>query len=189
MDFDFGFIHLDLRNETPISDQIAEQLRIEIQQGQIQPGAWLPTVRQLASQLKINFNTVARAYRILDSEGLILSRQGQGSFVIEKQVEGKTNSAEAPAQVEEALSVQEQMDRLVNDMESLARAAGLEMADVIAHIQGSIVIPEKHPRKMKRRKNALVRRKVLNSYLSILEAVVRKRRASSRPVRGKKKKR
>lgn len=58
-------------------------MRRLVQDGSLQPGDQLPTVRILASQLKVNFNTIARAYRILDQEGLISTQQGRGTFVLE----------------------------------------------------------------------------------------------------------
>lgn len=78
---DFPIIELNLRAETPLFEQIANQLRQNIIDGVLPTGAKLPAVRELAHFWQINFNTVARAYRVLDSEGLIRSRQGQGSFV------------------------------------------------------------------------------------------------------------
>lgn len=74
-------IHIDLRQKQPLAEQIQEELRRIIGAGSLLPGAPLPTVRQLASQLRVNFNTVARAYRALDIEGLITTRQGRGTFV------------------------------------------------------------------------------------------------------------
>lgn len=77
-------ITLNYRNKMSLCDQILTELRSQILSGQLQPGERLPTVRQLAIQLRVNFNTVARAYRILDSEGMITTRQGQGTFVIDR---------------------------------------------------------------------------------------------------------
>lgn len=50
--------------------------------GELKPGDQLPTVRVLAKKLKVNFNTVARAYRLLDSGGLISTQQGRGTYVL-----------------------------------------------------------------------------------------------------------
>jgi GntR family transcriptional regulator len=47
------------------------------------PGEQLPTVRQLAADLRVNFNTVARAYRQLDEEGIISTQHGRGTFILE----------------------------------------------------------------------------------------------------------
>jgi GntR family transcriptional regulator len=51
--------------------------------GVLKPGDQLPTVRQLATDLRVNFNTVARAYRLLDEAGVISTQQGRGTYVLE----------------------------------------------------------------------------------------------------------
>jgi len=51
--------------------------------GVLRPGDQLPTVRQLATDLRVNFNTVARAYRLLDEAGVISTQQGRGTYVLE----------------------------------------------------------------------------------------------------------
>ena len=51
--------------------------------GALKPGDQLPTVRQMAAELRVNFNTVARAYRILDDLGLISTQQGRGTYIWE----------------------------------------------------------------------------------------------------------
>jgi GntR family transcriptional regulator len=58
-------------------------MRLAVAAGTIQPGERLPVVRELAAQLRINPNTVARVYRELQAEGLLTSRQGSGTFVAE----------------------------------------------------------------------------------------------------------
>ncbi len=74
-------IRLDFRSEVPLYLQIAEQLRALIEKQVLQPEQQLPTVRALAAELRVNFNTVARAYRILDEAGLISTQRGRGTFV------------------------------------------------------------------------------------------------------------
>lgn len=74
-------IQIDLRSNTPIYLQITEQVRQLITAGVLQPGDQLPTVRQLATELRVNFNTVARAYRMLDEAGLISTQQGRGTYI------------------------------------------------------------------------------------------------------------
>ena len=80
-------IRLDKHQKVPYTDQIREKIRSLILAGRLKPGAPLPTVRELAAQLGINFNTAARAYRGLDAEGLIITRQGLGTFVRETALE------------------------------------------------------------------------------------------------------
>ena len=63
--------------------QIADRIRIAVATGELAPGAALPSVRQLASQLRINPATVVQAYRELEEAGVAESRQGAGTFVRE----------------------------------------------------------------------------------------------------------
>ncbi|HOB29747.1 MAG: GntR family transcriptional regulator [Dethiobacteria bacterium] len=65
----------------PIYYQLVEQIRNAIAGGMLKPGQQLPSVRELAGKLAINPNTVTRAYGILESEGLLIRRQGTGTFV------------------------------------------------------------------------------------------------------------
>jgi len=78
--FDF---QIDFRSPTGITTQIVEQVQSRVLSGQLRPGDQLPTVRQLAADLRVNFNTVARAYRILDDLGLISTQQGRGTYIWE----------------------------------------------------------------------------------------------------------
>jgi GntR family transcriptional regulator len=77
-------IHLDLRSDIPIYIQIVEQVRQLVAGGQLKPGDQLPTVRALASDLRVNFNTVARAYRLLDEAGIISTQQGRGTYILDE---------------------------------------------------------------------------------------------------------
>ena len=76
-------IQLDFRSGQPIYLQIVEQIRQMVARGELQQGDQLPTVRQLATDLRVNFNTVARAYRLLDEAGLISTQHGRGTYVWE----------------------------------------------------------------------------------------------------------
>jgi GntR family transcriptional regulator len=76
-------IQLDFRSGQPIYIQIVEQIRQMVVNGELRPGDQLPTVRQLAADLRVNFNTVARAYRLLDEAGLISTQHGRGTYVWE----------------------------------------------------------------------------------------------------------
>jgi GntR family transcriptional regulator len=76
-------IQLDFRSGVPIYTQITDQIRALVERGDLKPGEQLPTVRQLATELRINFNTVARAYRILDEAGLISTQHGRGTYIWE----------------------------------------------------------------------------------------------------------
>jgi len=76
-------IAIDFRSGQPIYIQIVEQIRRMVANGELKPGDQLPTVRQLATELRVNFNTVARAYRLLDEAGLISTQQGRGTYIWE----------------------------------------------------------------------------------------------------------
>jgi GntR family transcriptional regulator len=75
-------IELDLLSKIPIYVQIIDQVKHKIATGTLEPGDQLPTVRQLATDLRVNFNTIARAYRLLDEEGLISTQHGRGTYIL-----------------------------------------------------------------------------------------------------------
>ena len=75
------FEHVDPKSATPLYAQIADRLKVAIAAGELVPGAGLPSVRQLASQLRVNPATVVQAYRGLEEEGFVEVRQGAGTFV------------------------------------------------------------------------------------------------------------
>ena len=83
-------IQLDFRSGQPIYLQLVEQIRRLIASGELKSGDQLPTVRQLATDLRINFNTVARAYRLLDEAGLISTQHGRGTYIWEAPSEETT---------------------------------------------------------------------------------------------------
>jgi GntR family transcriptional regulator len=76
-------IELDFHSDIPIYIQIVEQVRAQIASGKLKPGDQLPTVRSLATDLRVNFNTVARSYRLLDEARIISTQQGRGTFILE----------------------------------------------------------------------------------------------------------
>lgn|SRR5574341_1068213 len=77
-------LHLDFRSGLPIYIQIMNQIEQQVSGGRLEPGNQLPTVRALAADLRVNFNTVARAYRLLDEAGVISTQQGRGTYIMEK---------------------------------------------------------------------------------------------------------
>jgi GntR family transcriptional regulator len=81
------FINIDPSSGLPIYLQIAQQIRTAVAMGRLQPEEPLPSVRQLAVELAVNPNTVARAYLDLEIEGVIYKRQGAGTFVSGQGVE------------------------------------------------------------------------------------------------------
>ena len=76
-----AIVSVDARDRTPIYAQLERGLRAAIAAGRLREGEQLPTVRQLAVDLRVNANTVARVYSELERAGVIETRRGVGSFV------------------------------------------------------------------------------------------------------------
>jgi len=76
-------LQIDFRSGLPIYTQIVNQVQAQVVSGILKHGDQLPTVRALAEELRINFNTVARAYRILDEARIISTQQGRGTYITE----------------------------------------------------------------------------------------------------------
>jgi GntR family transcriptional regulator len=76
-------LELDFRSGIPIYLQVVERIKERLAAGQLKPGDQLPTVRSLALEMRVNFNTIARAYRIMDDSGIISTQQGRGTYILE----------------------------------------------------------------------------------------------------------
>jgi GntR family transcriptional regulator len=76
-------LNLDFHSGLPIYTQVVNQIQSLLANGILHPGDQLPTVRALAAELRVNFNTIARAYRILDEERIISTQQGRGTYIME----------------------------------------------------------------------------------------------------------
>jgi len=74
-------IQITQADGTPFYQQVVNQVKFLVASGRLEEGEQLPPVRRLAEQLLVNPNTVARAYRELESEGVVVSRRGAGVFV------------------------------------------------------------------------------------------------------------
>lgn len=123
-------ITLDLRSNIPIYIQIVEQVRQQIVDGRLKPGDQLPTVRSLASDLRINFNTVSRAYRLLDEAGVISTQQGRGTYILEM----------PPPEVAERLRV-ESIDALARRFLTETRRLGFSLEQAIDHLNQQAISP------------------------------------------------
>ncbi len=77
------FERIDPRSSTPLYAQIASRLKVAIAAGELRPADALPSVRQLAAELRVNPATVVQAYRDLESDGFVEIRHGAGTFVRE----------------------------------------------------------------------------------------------------------
>jgi len=73
--------HISAADGVPLYQQIVNQVKLMLASGRLKPGDELPPIRVLAQQLLINPNTVARAYRELETEGVLTKRQGAGTYV------------------------------------------------------------------------------------------------------------
>jgi len=80
-----GWLTVDAAHPTPIYAQLDRGIRAAIATGRLGAGDQLPTVRQLAVDLRVNANTVARVYTDLERSGVVETRRGVGTFVAEKQ--------------------------------------------------------------------------------------------------------
>ena len=76
-------IEIDFRSGIPIYIQIMDQVKHMIATGELNPGDQLTTLRQLATDLRVNFNTVARSYKLLDESGVISTQHGRGTYILE----------------------------------------------------------------------------------------------------------
>jgi GntR family transcriptional regulator len=109
---------IDPRSPTPLYDQIAARIRVAVAAGELGPGDALPSVRQLASRLRVNPATVVQAYRALEAEGFVEMRQGSGTFI--REVEAGRRAKERAAEAE----------RLVREMMAKAARLGLGTKDL-----------------------------------------------------------
>jgi GntR family transcriptional regulator len=78
---------LDPKNGVPLYRQIINQIRFGMASGQLKTGEQLPTVRALAVELKVNLNTIAKAYKELEIQNALESHQGTGTFISSTTVE------------------------------------------------------------------------------------------------------
>lgn len=74
-------LHVNFKSGVPVYLQIVQQIKEAAAAGSLRPGEQLPSVRALAEELRINRNTAARAYAELESEGVVVNRQGAGCFL------------------------------------------------------------------------------------------------------------
>ena len=120
------FERIDPRSPTPLYAQIAGRLKVAIAAGELRPAAALPSVRQLAAELRVNPATVVQAYRDLETEGFVEIRHGAGTFVREL----------APAR--RARERARQATALVRQLLADARRVGVSLAELQAAIEEEI---------------------------------------------------
>ena len=111
------WVRVDQRAAKPLFDQLRTQIIDGIRDGKISPGIRLPTVRELAGQLGLAVNTVARAYRELESAGILETRGRFGTFV------ARVDPADAA------------MATAAHTFASAARALGIDKADALRYVE------------------------------------------------------
>ena len=116
-------IAIDNKSGVPFYRQIIEQIKFGIARQDLAPGDRLPTVRQLAVDLSINPNTVIRAYRELEIEGIIETQQGSGTFVGGRQP------------VIDDLERQRMLDQILTELLARASSYGFTIAEVLAGLR------------------------------------------------------
>lgn len=113
-----NIFRLDSSTGVPFYRQIIDQVLLAVGDGRLKPGTQLPTVRQLAVDLSVNLNTVAKAYREMEIRGIVQTQQGTGTFVAAR------SGAKSR---EKRKALQDLVDRLLANAEAL----GVPMEDVV----------------------------------------------------------
>jgi GntR family transcriptional regulator len=117
-------VSIDTRDRTPIYAQLERALRAAIATGRLAPGDQLPTVRQLAVDLRVNANTVARVYAELERAGVIETRRGVGSFI-----------SATPEQARSPREHERRLRAFVTRVLADADAAGFTVEELIAALE------------------------------------------------------
>jgi GntR family transcriptional regulator len=110
---------IDPKSGVPFYRQIIEQVKFAIARGDLKPGDRLPTMRQLAVDLSINPNTVIRAYREMEIEGVLDTHQGSGTFVSRHKPEIN------------ALERRRMLDQILTELLARASDYGLTLDEVL----------------------------------------------------------
>jgi GntR family transcriptional regulator len=118
-----AIVFIDARDATPIYAQLERGLRAAVATGRLRPGDQLPTVRQLAVDLSVNANTVARVYAELERAGVIETRRGVGSFI-----------SATPARAHPPGERDRRLRAFVTRMLADADAAGFTVAELIGEL-------------------------------------------------------
>jgi len=118
----FNF-HLDMHSGVPVYRQVVDQVRGAVAAGSLAAGDQLPTVRQLAVDLEINPNTVVRAYRELEYDGLLETHQGTGTFISGQKF--RRHAGER----------QRQLEQIASDTIARAGAAGFNIRELIDQLR------------------------------------------------------
>jgi DNA-binding transcriptional regulator YhcF (GntR family) len=112
---------IDQRSTVPVYEQLVRQIERSILSGEIEDGDKLPSIRELASSLRINPNTVAKSYNQLENRGLVISKRGLGIFA-------------STSGLDLAHSRRRYLEELTDDYLGKARALGLEDGEILAFL-------------------------------------------------------
>jgi len=126
---------LDTSSGVPFYRQIIDQVLLAVADGRLTPGTQLPTVRQLAVDLSVNLNTVAKAYREMEIRGIVDTQQGTGTFVSSRRAERKTSER------------RKALDGLVDRFVSLASSSGFSLDELAETLADRAAKMESPPRK------------------------------------------
>jgi GntR family transcriptional regulator len=121
----WGGFAIDARDATPLHAQLERGIRAALAAGRLRPGDQLPTVRQLAVDLRVNANTVAKVYAHLERSGVLETRRGVGTFV----------AATADAEPDPAAR-QSELRRLIERFLADLSSHGFRVEDALPEIEG-----------------------------------------------------
>ena len=116
-------IQLDVKSGVPFYRQIIDQVKSAIATGRVEAGDRLPTVRQLAVDLSVNPNTVARAYTELELTGLVETQMGSGTFVGQRSVHM------------DEIERRRLLDEICQELLARASTHGFTLEDVLANLE------------------------------------------------------
>lgn len=118
--------NLDPKSGVPFYRQIIDQIRYGIAIGSLTVGEQLPTVRALAVDLKVNLNTVSKAYKELEIQNIIETQQGTGTFIGDVKL------------VIPEKEKHNKLDNIVNEFTTIAVSYGFTIKDLIIHLNNKM---------------------------------------------------
>lgn len=130
----FRHMKLDFRSSIPIYLQIVDRVERMITDGVLKTGDQLPTVRELATELRVNFNTVARAYRILNDAHIISTQRGRGTYIWEEPDENTLQNLRR-------MSLEEAVRHALDKLTSL----GFSPGEIMEAVQHQVDMRSTHP--------------------------------------------
>jgi len=123
------YLTIEHNSGVPVSAQIVAQIKYMVVSGQLKPGERIPSVRVLASELKLNPTTVARIYRQLEAEEIICTQAGRGTFI----TQGRSSLTLTEKRRQIAVKVRElvvESGRISLDYDELRKLVEMEIARI-----------------------------------------------------------